>query len=121
MSTTPGEVFSDDDFYLASSGLVVLETTNHIYSFDVLKVTHTHTHTHTDSQTWLLCLVLVLLALPDGLGGSHQCLAVTACACSSKPAARRLHCVAFASALADRALTAQVLLLLLPPCVPCSR
>eukprot|EP00879_Flechtneria_rotunda_P007490 GHRR01007858.1.p1 GENE.GHRR01007858.1~~GHRR01007858.1.p1 ORF type:complete len:452 (+),score=148.73 GHRR01007858.1:378-1733(+) len=34
-SSYPGEVFSDDDFYIMSSKLVVLETTNHIYNYSV--------------------------------------------------------------------------------------
>jgi hypothetical protein len=37
-SSYPGEVFSDDDFYITSSKLVVLETTNHIYNFTILQV-----------------------------------------------------------------------------------
>jgi hypothetical protein len=37
-----GELFSDDDFYLLSSGLMVLETTNHIYVGDVYKPMQPH-------------------------------------------------------------------------------
>ena len=34
----PGELFSDDDLYMTDAGLVVVETTNHIYNPDVYKV-----------------------------------------------------------------------------------
>ena len=37
-SSYPGELFSDDDMYITSSRMVVLETTNHIYNFTILKV-----------------------------------------------------------------------------------
>jgi hypothetical protein len=37
-SSYPGELFSDDDFYITSSNMVVLETTNHIYNFTILQV-----------------------------------------------------------------------------------
>lgn len=37
-SSYPGELFSDDDFYITSNKLVVLETTNHIYNFSILQV-----------------------------------------------------------------------------------
>jgi hypothetical protein len=37
-SSYPGEVFSDDDFYITSANLVILETTNHIYNFSVFDV-----------------------------------------------------------------------------------
>jgi hypothetical protein len=33
----PGELFSDDDLYMTDAGLVVMETTNHIYNPDVFK------------------------------------------------------------------------------------
>jgi hypothetical protein len=36
-SSYPGELFSDDDFYITSSNMVVLETTNHIYNFTILQ------------------------------------------------------------------------------------
>lgn len=34
-SSYPGELFSDDDMYILESGLIVVETTNHIYTADV--------------------------------------------------------------------------------------
>lgn len=37
-SSYPGELFSDDDLYITSSKMVVLETTNHIYNFTILEV-----------------------------------------------------------------------------------
>lgn len=37
-SSYPGELASDDDFYMTSAQLVVLETTNHIYNFSILEV-----------------------------------------------------------------------------------
>jgi hypothetical protein len=37
-SSYPGELFSDDDFYMTSHKMVVLETTNHIYNFTILQV-----------------------------------------------------------------------------------
>lgn len=37
-SSYPGELFSDDDFYITGAQLVVLETTNHIYNFSVYEV-----------------------------------------------------------------------------------
>ncbi|WIA33202.1 hypothetical protein OEZ86_006348 [Tetradesmus obliquus] len=36
-SSYPGELASDDDFYMTSAQLVVLETTNHIYNFSILE------------------------------------------------------------------------------------
>ncbi|KAG2442565.1 hypothetical protein HXX76_002651 [Chlamydomonas incerta] len=41
-SSYPGELFSDDDFYLLSTGLMVLETTNHIYVGDVYRPLQPH-------------------------------------------------------------------------------
>lgn len=43
----PGELFSDDDMYITSSKMVVLETTNHIYNFTILKVGFAATATNT--------------------------------------------------------------------------
>lgn len=37
-SSYPGELFSDDDFYITGAQLVVLETTNHIYNFSIYDV-----------------------------------------------------------------------------------
>lgn len=37
-SSYPGELFSDDDLYITSSNMVVLETTNHIYNLTILEV-----------------------------------------------------------------------------------
>jgi hypothetical protein len=43
-SSYPGELFSDDDLYITSSNMVVLETTNHIYNLTILEVSQvTHT------------------------------------------------------------------------------
>jgi hypothetical protein len=36
-SSYPGELFSDDDLYITSSNMVVLETTNHIYNLTILE------------------------------------------------------------------------------------
>ncbi|KAI8474290.1 MAG: phospholipase B-like protein [Monoraphidium minutum] len=41
-SSYPGELFSDDDLYMTSARLVVLETTNHVYNPDVFKVLTPH-------------------------------------------------------------------------------
>jgi hypothetical protein len=40
-SSYPGELFSDDDLYITSSNMVVLETTNHIYNLTILEVSQT--------------------------------------------------------------------------------
>lgn len=37
-SSYPGELFSDDDLYMSSAELVVLETTNHIFNSSIWKV-----------------------------------------------------------------------------------
>eukprot|EP00775_Hariotina_reticulata_P011811 gene11811-11955_t len=56
-SSYPGEVFSDDDFYITSSKLVVLETTNHIYNFTILE-----SLSHASVPSWLRVRAANLLA-----------------------------------------------------------
>jgi hypothetical protein len=69
-SSYPGELASDDDFYMTSSKLVVLETTNHIYNFSILEVRAQGCSRFDMSRLWPCaseyCHDVALLVLANG-------------------------------------------------------
>ncbi|KAK2076982.1 hypothetical protein QBZ16_005210 [Prototheca wickerhamii] len=55
-SSYPGELFSDDDFYILSSGLVILQTTNKIFNdalFDLLNTSSVLSWQRVRAANWL--------------------------------------------------------------------
>lgn len=93
-SSYPGELFSDDDMYITSSRMVVLETTNHIYNFTILKVrkqlwSQAGRNQSASQDALLLLLLRPVYPVVQAQAGSHtvQRVLVLLCARSAMAAA----------------------------------
>jgi Phospholipase B len=67
-SSYPGELTSDDDLYMMSSGLVMVSTTNHIYNMTIFQLVEEHALVRIPGKRqnyhWIFCQLFRVLLIP---------------------------------------------------------